>query len=403
MSSAPLNNAADSANPAHDGITARQPRYLRIAGGASGDIAQVLAMFGLSKPLIVTDPFMAQSPLLTAITDPLQAAGISAGVFADTVPDPTTEVVDQGLAVLQAGDYDCMIGFGGGSPMDTAKAIGILDAGGGRMRDWKVPASANMHTRPLICVPTTAGTGTEVTRFVVITDTETDEKMLIQGLAGVPLAALVDYELTMGKPYRLTADTGIDSFTHGLEAFVSRLANGHSDGYALSALKLIFDTVRVVCAEPSNKAARAAMALGATHGGFAFNSASVALIHGMSRPIGAHFHVPHGLSNAMLLPAITAFSLSGAPERYAAIARHLGLADAQSTDQAAGEALVAALRSLNQDLAVPTPRAWGIDEAKYRALMPTMAQQALASGSPGNNPRVPTADEIIALYEEVYG
>jgi alcohol dehydrogenase class IV len=403
MGSANLDGAANGANPAHDGITVPQPRYLRVAGGASGDIAQVLAMFGLSKPLIVTDPFMAESRLLAAITDPLQAAGISAGIFADTVPDPTTAVVDQGLATLQAGDYDCMIGFGGGSPMDTAKAIGILDAGGGRMRDWKVPASANMRTRPLICVPTTAGTGTEVTRFVVITDTETDEKMLIQGLAAVPLAALVDYELTMGKPYRLTADTGIDAFTHGLEAFVSRLANVHSDGYALSALKLIFDNVRTVCADPGNTAARAAMALGATHGGFAFNTASVALVHGMSRPIGAHFHVPHGLSNAMLLPAITAFSLSGAPDRYAAIAQHLGLVDAQSSDQAAGEALAVALRSLNRDLTVPTPRAWGINEAKYRAMMPTMARQALASGSPDNNPRVPTVQDIITLYEEVYG
>ena len=156
---------------------------------------------------------------------------------------------------------------------------------------------------PLVAIPTTAGTGSEVTRFTVITDTESDEKMLIAGLACCPLAAIVDYELTLTMPLRLTADTGLDSLTHAIEAYVSRRASPYTDGLAKNAMGLIARHIRTACAEPGNRAAREAMMLGATTAGMAFSNSSVALVHGMSRPIGAFFHVPHGLSNAMLLPA----------------------------------------------------------------------------------------------------
>jgi alcohol dehydrogenase class IV len=251
-------------------------------------------------------------------------------------------------------------------------------------------------------VPTTAGTGSEVTRFTVITDTERNEKMLIAGLAALPLAALVDYELTYSVPPRTTADTGIDSLTHALEAYVSKRANPYSDTVARRAMALIARNLRTAYAEPANATAREAMMLGATLAGLAFSNSSVALVHGMSRPIGAHFHVAHGLSNAMLLPAVTAFSLPAALPRYAEAARAMGFAHEDEGDQAAAARLVEELRALNRDLAVPTPRSYGLDEAAWRALIPTMAEQALASGSPANNPRVPTKAEIIALYEQVW-
>jgi alcohol dehydrogenase class IV len=265
-----------------------------------------------------------------------------------------------------------------------------------------VPADIPQLGPPLIAIPTTAGTGSEVTRFTVVTDTETDEKMLIAGLACCPAAAIVDYELTLTMPYRLTADTGIDSLTHAIEAYVSRRANPFTDGLAKNAMGLIARNIRAACAAPDSRVAREAMMLGATTAGMAFSNASVALVHGMSRPIGAFFHVPHGLSNAMLLPEITAFSAPAALERYAECARAMGVSEEGEGSQAAVARLLDELRRLNEDLKVPSPAAYGIDRNRYDDLLPTMASQALASGSPANNPRVPSQDEIIELYRRVY-
>ncbi len=381
------------------------PRLMRIGGGAVAQVAEVLAAFGLSRPLVVTDPWMASSGTVERCLAPLRQAGIAAQVFSDTVPDPTDTVIEAGAAVLLAGDFDCLIGFGGGSPMDTAKAMAILAAAppGTKMRSFKVPAQADRAKVPVICIPTTAGTGSEATRFTVITDTETDEKMLIAGLGALPLAALVDYELTFSVPPRTTADTGIDSLTHALEAFVSKRANPHADSLALSAMRLIGLNLRRVWADPADAAAREAMMLGAMQAGLAFSNSSVALVHGMSRPIGAHFHVPHGLSNAMLLPAVTRFGLNQALDRYAAAARAVGCADDDDADQVAGAKLLEELVALNRDLEVPTPRAYGIDAGTWDGLLATMASQALASGSPANNPRVPDAAEIMELYRQAYG
>ena len=380
------------------------PRAIRIGAGAVQQVAAVLAQFGLSRPLVVTDPWRVSSGTVEKALAPLRAAGLAPAVFSETVPDPTDTVIEAGVKVLLAGDYDCLVGFGGGSPMDTAKAMAILAAApaGAKMRQFKVPAAADAGLVPVICIPTTAGTGSEATRFTVITDTETDEKMLIAGLGALPLAALVDYELTFSLPPRITADTGIDSFTHALEAFVSARANAQSDTWALSAMRLIGPNLRTAYHQPNNAAAREAMMLGATQAGLAFSNSSVALVHGMSRPIGAHFHVAHGLSNAMLLPAVTEYGLEAALDRYAEAGRALGVAQRGDSDASAAEKLLAELRAWNDEMKVPTPQGYGIDRAKWEGLLPLMAEQALASGSPGNNPRVPEAAEIVALYRKVY-
>ena len=383
-------------------IALLSPRVMLVGAGAVAEVAAVLARLGLSRPLVVTDPFMVSSGLLRRCLDPLAAAGVAASVFSDTVPDPTDTVVQAGVAAMRAGDFDCLIGFGGGSPIDTAKAMALLASGDAPMRAYKVPASPDRAAVPVIAIPTTAGTGSEATRATVITDTAHDEKMLIMGLACLPLAAIVDYELTYGLPPRITADTGIDSLTHALEAYVSRRASPVTDAWALSAMKLIGANLRTAYREPRNAAAREAMMLGATLGGLAFSNASVALVHGMSRPIGAHFHVPHGLSNAMLLPAVTRFSIAHAPARYAEAARAIGMAAVGDDDETACARLADGLTTLNDDLAVPTPRAYGIDPVAWDAKIDVMATQALGSGSPGNNPRVPDAAEIVALYRAIF-
>ena len=378
------------------------PRLLRVGGRAFDQLPALLGELGLSRPLIVTDPFINASGRIGHALDLLAQAGIGTRVFADTVPDPTAASVMEGVAFLAEAEHDCVVAIGGGSPIDTAKGIAVIARHGGVPADYKVPHVQDAPGLPVIAVPTTAGTGSEATRFTVITDEATDEKMLCAGTAFLPVAALVDFELTLTKPKRLTADTAIDSLTHAIEAYVSRRANPFSDEIAFAAMRLIAPNLRRVFADGDDQEAREAMMLGATLAGMAFSNASVALVHGMSRPMGAHFHIPHGLSNAMLLPAVTAWSSPAAIARYAGCARAMGIARADEGDQAGVARLVEELGCINRDLEVPTPAAWGVARDDWDAAVPVMARQALASGSPGNNPRVPQADEIAALYHQVF-
>jgi alcohol dehydrogenase class IV len=378
------------------------PGIIEIGAGARERAAATLRQLQLRKPLVVTDTFMSRQGWVDQLVGSLAKEKIEAAVFDGAIPDPTTASIQAGLDRFKAGAHDCVIGFGGGSPLDTAKSIAVLAVHGGAMRDYRAPAQTDRPGAPIVAIPTTAGTGSEVTRFVVVTDSSTGEKMLCMGLAFVPSAAIVDYELTLSMPRRLTADTGIDTLTHAIEAFVSRKANPFSDTMALSTMQLVAKHLRNAYRQPGDRAAREGMMLAAMEGGMAFSGASVALVHGMSRPLGAFFHVPHGLSNAMLLPAVTRFSASAAMARYAECGRVLGAAAPQADDDSSVAALLRYLEQLNAELEVPSPKAFGIDRERYRAVLQTMAEQALASGSPSNNPRVPSAAEIVALYEQVF-
>jgi alcohol dehydrogenase class IV len=378
------------------------PRAMRVGAGTLNELPASLAQLGLGAPAIVTDAYLAGSGALDRLCAILTEAGMKPRAFGEAIPDPTVASVDAAVAFVSEGRHDCVIGFGGGSSIDTAKAVAVLVARGGTMRERMAPHQEDAAGLPIVAVPTTAGTGSEATRFTIITDEANDEKMLCAGLAYLPTLAIVDYELTLTKPMRLTVDSGIDALTHAIEAYVSRRANPFSDGMALAAMRAIWPNLRRVCEAPGDRAAREAMTVGSLQAGIAFSNASVALVHGMSRPIGAHFHVAHGLSNAMLLPAVTAWSAPAARTRYAECARAMGIAEAGEGEQAAVARLVEALRYINHDLSVPTPRNYGIDEARWTELLPLMAKQALASGSPDNNPRVPDAATIEALYREAW-
>ncbi len=380
----------------------RIPSLLKIGGGSLAEVPAMLAQLGCRRPLLVTDPFLMKTGLAAKVQTAIEAAGLVCGVFSDTLADPTSDIVEQGVSVFMAGRHDSLVSLGGGSPIDTAKAIGMLATNGGTVRDYKSPHGPKLAGPVHLAIPTTAGTGSEVTRFTVITDVGTGEKMLIAGDSLLPNAAVVDYELTFTMPARLTADTGIDSLTHAIEAYVSRRSNAFADAFALTAMRTIWRELPTAYHEPNHAGAREAMMLAATQAGIAFSNASVALVHGMSRPLGVHFHVPHGLSNAMLLPAVTAFSAASAPQRYAVCARTMGVAGEGSSDEEAVAALLGSLFERNRELGVPSPREFGIVEADYVEAIPTMTAQALASGSPQNNPRVPTADEIGDLYREVW-
>jgi alcohol dehydrogenase class IV len=378
------------------------PRVMKVGRGAVNQVGTLLDELGATRPLIVTDSFMLTTGSVDSIMHSLQQSGLKAAVFSGVVPDPTTASLSEGVAAVQEHEADIIIGLGGGSAIDTAKALGLLSRQGGQMRDFKAPRNNNGPSVRVVAIPTTAGSGSEATQFSIISDSETHEKMLCAGISFLPVAAVIDYELTLSMPPRLTADTGIDALTHAIEAYVSRKANSFSDAFALSAIRAIGPNLRRVYADGSNAKAREAMMLASTQAGIAFSNSSVALVHGMSRPIGAHFHVAHGLANAMLFPSVTEFSVSAAEPRYADCARALGIVSSSSSDQYAAESLVAELHALNRDLEVPTPEAFGIDRAAWEEKIPLMAGQALASGSPGNNPLVPDAEQIQAIYKEIY-
>lgn len=378
-----------------------QPRFLHIGPGASKLLTPILKHASIQNPLIVTDSFLASSGIVSTV---LQANNLSAPVFSRCVPDPTTDSVDALVSAINDSHHDGVIAIGGGSPIDTAKAACIMAKFGGVMSDYKVPFNIEREGVPLIAIPTTAGTGSEVTKFTVVTDTQSNEKMLCAGSAYVPYAALVDYELTMQKPWRLTADTALDSLTHAIESFVSAKRNAFTMPLSIAAMSSICQHVLTACEEPQNRAARGSLMLAATQAGLAFSNSSVALVHAMSRPIGAHFHIPHGLSNAMLLPRIVEWSIPGAKELYAEVAFATGAASPDVVDDLdeACRHLVMGLQLLNSKLKVPTLKESKIAEDRFMSLVPIMAQQAVASGSHLNNPRVPSESEIEDLYVEIY-
>ncbi len=374
------------------------PRTMEIGRDACQKLPEILASLGVKKPLIITDEMMVKLGYVDNVQTILKEVNIAADVFSDTVPEPTESSIEAGVSQVKAQDYDGLIALGGGSPIDSAKAISILGKFGGTIRDYKFPRQVNEAGLPIIAIPTTAGTGSEVTRFTIITDEANNEKLLCVGMGFMPIAAIIDYSLTISVPPRTTADTGIDAMTHAIEAYISPKRNAYSDQQALAALRLIGPNIKKAYHNGKDETAREAMMLGSTLAGIAFCNSSVALVHGMSRPIGAFFHVPHGLSNAMLLPTITEFGVASAPDRYADCARALGVSDQSHTDDQANVSLINYLKKLNKELQVPTLAEFGVQRAEFDELIDTMCEQAFASGSPNNNPRIPSLEEMIQLY-----
>jgi alcohol dehydrogenase class IV len=379
------------------------PATIVTGAGASRDLVPQLARLDARRVLFVTDAFMEESGLAARFIRELEQAGIGVALFAGVQPDPTDENARAGLRAYVAGKCDGIVALGGGSSIDAAKAIAILTTNAEPLSQYQGYHQVPRAGAPLVVIPTTAGTGSEVTKVAVITDTARDVKMMMLDRHLLPTVALVDYELTLSMPPALTAHVGVDTLTHGIEAYVSRKATALTDPLALACIRLVAEHLETAWREPQNRAAREGMMLAATLGGMAFANSSVALVHGMSRPIGAVFHVPHGLSNAMLLPVVTRFSLHGVQSRYAVVARTMKLCDAGMADADAARALIAGLERLNTNLQIPRIReARGVEQASYEKALAKMAHDALASGSPANNPVVPTAGEIIRLYQEAW-
>ncbi|MDO8540494.1 MAG: iron-containing alcohol dehydrogenase [Opitutaceae bacterium] len=376
------------------------PATIVVGGGAINELVPQLQRLKLGRVLLVTDEFMVKSGLAPRVESDLRCGGIEVATFAGVQPDPTAQNVTDGVAKFRESRAAAVVALGGGSPIDCGKAIAMLAANPPPLSRYMGRNQVPLAGAPLVAIPTTAGTGSEVTKVAVITDTGHDVKMMMLDPHLLPTVALVDYELTLSMPPELTAAVGVDTLTHGIEAYVSRRASAVTDPLALACIDQVGRHLETAWREPQNRVAREGMMLAAMQGGMAFANSSVCLVHGMSRPLGALFHVPHGISNAMLLPAVTRFSLAGAVGRYATVARTLGWAPSADSDEAAAGALVPGLEQLNRRLKIPRlrddPR---IEARRFEGLRQKMAADALASGSPQNNPVVPTAEQIVELYQ----
>jgi alcohol dehydrogenase class IV len=379
------------------------PSSIIVAGGASGQLAAQAARLGARRALLVTDAHMVATGLAKRCEDQLTAASIPVTTFSGVQPDPTEANVQDGLTLLRRDGCDVVIGLGGGSPMDAAKVIAVAATNDAPLRDFAGYHRIARPGLPLILIPTTAGTGSEVTKVAVITDTTRNVKMMMLDVHLLARVALVDFELSLSMPRGLTAHVGVDTLTHGIEAYVSKKANPLTDPPAMECIRRTSSHLLTAWAEPGNRPAREAMMLAACLGGMAFANSSVCLVHGMSRPIGAIFHLAHGLSNALLLPEITRFSIPGAVARYAEVARNVGAAPPSASDETASNALPAYLEQLNASLGIGGLREFiKVGDDAFERELPAMAEAALASGSPQNNPVVPTAQEIIELYRVIW-
>lgn len=366
--------------------------------GALAQAAPSMAQMG-EKALIVTDAMMVKLGNLARVTQALEGEGIGFSVYDGINSEPVDKMVEEGVRRFKEDGCDFMVALGGGSPIDTMKAIAMCAASGERIaafmgRPYCGPVC------PMVAIPTTAGTGSEATQFTIITDTENDVKMLISGAPLIPALAIVDPVFTVTAPASVTAATGVDALCHAIEAYTSRKAQPLSQVFALSAAKRIFTSLVACVEEPDNIEARTQMSLAATEAGIAFNNASVTLIHGMSRPIGALFHVPHGLSNAMLMKACFDFALDGAYDRFAEVARACGLS-ASDDDAAAARDLMEGIDDLLARIKIPTLAEFGVDTDAFTGAIDKMAADAEASGSPANTIKPVSQEDMRAIYRSL--
>ena len=369
---------------------------------ASKRVGEQAKRLKAKRALVVTDPGIVKTGYAEQVVKQLNRSGVDTSLFADVTPDPTLQNVNDGLKRYSADGCDIIVSIGGGSAIDCGKAIAVKLTNDGDLADYMGVDKIPNPGAPLIAIPTTAGTGSEVTKVTVISDTERNVKMMLSSPCLLAEVALVDPLLSLTTPPHLTSAVGVDALTHAIEAYISKRAQPFTDALALDAIRLISGSIRQAWADGANIKARTDMMIGATVAGMAFSNASVALVHGMSRPIGAYFHIHHGLSNAVLLLDVMEYSLAGSPVRFAHIARAMGESIDGLSVMRQADCAVAAVERLINDIQMPRLGEIGIAPDKFETVVEQMASDAIASGSPGNNPRQATHEEIVALYRKCF-
>lgn len=353
------------------------------------------------KALIVCGPNVRKMAAAGKVMEELEKRETAYAVYSDITGEPTDRMIDNGARVYLEEACDFLIGIGGGSPLDAMKAIALKAVCGGEMADY-MGVSVEAKLPPMAAVPTTAGTGSEATQFTIITDTENDVKMLLKGESFMPDLAVVDPEFSVSAPRGVTASTGLDALTHAVEAYTSRKAQPLTDIFAVSAVRRIFQNLPEAYENGSSRNARKEMALAALEAGIAFNNASVTIVHGMSRPIGALFHVPHGTSNAILLHPCLKYVMDGAVERFAVLGREIKAAGSQDDDKSAAEKFIEEVRKLCRKCGIGSPDCYGIEKEAFLEAVPKMAEDAVASGSPANTRKKIQKEDIIKIYQSLW-
>lgn len=376
------------------------PNHTVVGTNVLGEAAPLLKKMG-NKAFIVTGRHVAVSDMMKQLTALLDENGIGCVIFDGITGEPTDTMIENGVEMLKSSGCDFIIGIGGGSPLDSAKAIAAMAVNEGSIADYNGKEIMG-EILPLAAIPTTAGTGSEATKFTVITDSEKGIKMLLKGDVLVPKLAIVDSSFTVGAPKSVTSATGLDALTHAVEAYTSRKAFSMTDTLAVSAVKRIMKYLPIAYKEPDNALAREQMSIAALEAGICINNSSVTIVHGMSRPIGALFHVPHGMSNAMLLKECLSFAVSGAYEKFANLGRETGVASDSDSDETAAEKFIDSLQNICDVCEIPTLEQYGIDRDEYYSKISKMATDAVASGSPANTVKEVTVDDCIEIYKKLY-
>ncbi len=371
------------------------PTKIIFGSGSVRDLPQEIKSLG-KKALIVTDSFIAKTKIIKEIMKTIQGAGVETGLYDGVLPEPPLESVDNGVEVAVEGGYDVIVGVGGGSSLDVAKGIAIVATNGGKVIDYVGMDQVPKAGLPKILIPTTAGTGSEVTRVFVVTDNSENTKKVVYSLYCIADVALIDPLLSIGMPAAVTADTGMDALVHAIETYVAVSATEFSDPLAEKAISLIAKYLPIAAVKSDNAEARYYMSLAATLAGLAFASGGLGAVHALSYPLGTEFHMSHGRSNAIMLPYVMEYNLPGNFERYAGIAELMGEMAEDLSDADAAFKAVEAIKGLLTNVGVPQNlRDYGIKEEDLPKLVEGGMNQARLFVP---NPRNLTKEDVEKIF-----
>ncbi|MCJ2165979.1 MULTISPECIES: alcohol dehydrogenase-like regulatory protein ErcA [unclassified Pseudodesulfovibrio] len=366
--------------------------------GAAMLVGQYAANLSIKKALVVTDPVLESIGCLGRIVDRLREEGVNCTVFSDITPNPRHAEVMAGAEVYRREGCDAIVAVGGGSPMDCAKAIGIVCTNNRHVLEFEGVDNVERPGPPLICIPTTAGTAADISQFCIINNTDRHVKIAIVSKTMVPDLALIDPLLTLTMGEDLTAHTGLDALTHAFEAFVSNASSPITDLNAMEAVRLVNEHLLAAVQRPDDMEARTGMMLASTHAGLAFSNAILGAVHAMAHSLGGLLDVPHGLCNAILLDHVVEYNFASEPEKYRKLGLALGAPIPQDAPlDAAREETLNAIRSLKQSV--------GIKDNLYQlgmteAVLPLLAENSLADACMLTNPKQPTTNELIELFRQ---
>ncbi|WP_461534780.1 iron-containing alcohol dehydrogenase [Spongorhabdus nitratireducens] len=375
------------------------PALNHMGAGCLDEAISDIRTLGLKKALVVTDKVLVDIGLVASVTEKLGTAGITCVVFDETKPNPTVKNVEDGLAQLQSADCDCVISLGGGSPHDCAKGIALVASNGGKIGDYEGVDQSENPQLTLVCINTTAGTASEITRFCIITDEQRHIKMAIVDKNTTPAMSVNDPSLMQGMPRQLTAATGMDALTHAVEAYVSTASTPVTDACALQAVELISTWLRKAVYDGDNMEARDQMAYGQLLAGMAFNSASLGYVHAMAHQLGGFYDLPHGVCNAILLPHVEAYNSKVCPDKLARVAAAMGVDISGLTPREGAERALEEIQGLSWDVGVPEGlEVIGVKKEDFG----TLADNALKDACGLTNPIQATKEEIIEIFEGAF-